>query len=91
MPTIPVDGRRQFSMSDLVPLILTNGALGRPLMAGAEPVGYGSGMYTLAGSWPTPTPTNRGGGGFSPAAEAQPPPGPSRSAAGALALWPNLK
>jgi hypothetical protein len=62
-------------------------ALGGMPLTAFEPVGYGSGRYTLKGSWPTPKPMPSSGGGMSsgvsPPVEAPKSPG--------QALWPDLK
>jgi hypothetical protein len=74
----------QFPMATVM---VANASLGRPLLSGVEPVGYGSGMYTLKGTWPTPkpTPTNS----FSSAVAASVPEAKPRLS-GARALWPHL-
>jgi hypothetical protein len=83
--TAPVDGRRQYGK---LIVMLANGSLGRAPFAGTVPVGYGSDLYMLAGSWPVPTPTTNS---VSPSvATQQVPEAAPRSAAAALALWPNL-
>jgi hypothetical protein len=82
MPTVPVDGRIQASG---IAVMMANVALGRPdLFAGVDPVGYGSGLYTIKGSWPS-VPLGRPS---MPMEEAPQPEAP-KTAAGAL--WPNLK
>ena len=58
MPSVPVDGRRQYSMADVV---VANVSLGRMPFAGVEEVFPG--RYVVAGSWPKPT--SPGGSGFS--------------------------
>jgi hypothetical protein len=85
MPSVPVDGRRQYSMADVV---VANVSLGRMPFAGVEEVFPG--RYVVAGSWPKPT--SPGGSGFSglAAAEAEPAEAP-RSSAAARSLWPQLR
>jgi hypothetical protein len=86
--SVPVDGRRQFPMATVV---MANASLGRMPFEGVEPVGYGSGLYTIAGQWPTPkpTPTNS----FSSAvASTQPVPETApKSSVAARSIWPNLR
>ena len=86
MPTVPIDGRRQFSTTDV---ILGNVSLGRAPFAGVEQIGPD--RYVLANSWPTPrasgysaTPISPSGGWASSPAPAPKPMTPAR------ALWPNL-
>jgi hypothetical protein len=81
MPSVPIDGRPQFPM---LPVVLANHDLGRPLFAGVETVTPG-GHYILANSWPAPRTTSP-----SPAMPAQQAPD-SRPKTAAAALWPNLK
>jgi hypothetical protein len=84
--SVPQDGRKQFPMATVM---MANASLGRPLLSGVEPVGYGSGMYTLKGSWPTPKPTPTNSFSSAVAASTSAPEAKPRSAASAL--WPNLK
>jgi hypothetical protein len=81
MPTTPVDGRRQFSQTEV---ILGNVALGRAPMAGVQQIGPD--RYVLAGSWPTPRPVSSGpvSGPVSSASD-------DRPMTPARALWPNLR
>jgi hypothetical protein len=83
--SVPQDGRMQFPMATVM---VANASLGRPLLSGAEPVGYGSGMYTLKGSWPTPKPTPTSSGFSSLTASTSAPETKPRSPG--HALWPNL-
>ena len=86
--SVPVDGRMQ---SPMATVMVANASLGRPLLSGVEPVGYGSGMYTLKGSWPTPKPTPTDSFSSAVAASSAPEVTAPRSAAPARALWPDLK
>jgi hypothetical protein len=85
--TAPFDGRKQFTE---LQIMMGNAMMGggRMPLEGAEPVGYGSGLYTLAGEWPTPAKTNSYGSG-----QTLPPLEPVQEAprTPARALWPNLK
>jgi hypothetical protein len=83
--TTPFDGRRQFTMTEVA---IGNASLGRAPFAGTVPVGYGSNLYMLAGTWPVPTPTTNS---VSPSVATQVPEAAPKSTATALALWPNLK
>jgi hypothetical protein len=78
MPTIPTDGRRQFSG---IAVMMTNHRLGRrDLFAGTEQIGPDT--YVVSGSWPS-VPLGRP----SMSEEAPQPEAPKTAA---TALWPNL-
>jgi hypothetical protein len=85
--TIPVDGRRQYSLADVA---MANASLGRMPLTGVEQVGPD--RYVIAGSWPQPPTTNRwsGGGGGMSSRPVEPEAAP-RSSASARAVWPNLR
>jgi hypothetical protein len=83
MPTVPVDGRKQFP--GLV-VMLANTSLGRAPFAGVERVGPDA--YVLPNSWPTPPPTPSTTS-FSPLVAASAAPDVVPRSAG-KALWPNL-
>jgi hypothetical protein len=78
MPSVPLDGRRQFSTTDV---LLANVSLGRSPLAGVEQVGPD--RYVLAGSFPTPRPVSIGPSTFVAEEPARP------KTAGQL-LWPHL-
>jgi len=80
--SVPVDGRRQFSATEVM---LGNYSLGRPLMAGVEPIG--GDRYVVSGSWPAP----KAATGFSGATVASGmSPAPDRPMTPGRAIWPNL-
>jgi hypothetical protein len=79
MPTIPTDGRPQFSGLDVA---LFNAARGQMPLAGMSQIGPD--RYVLAGTFPRPSPTPRA---FSPAVAATADAGPMTPA---RALWPDL-
>jgi hypothetical protein len=79
MPTIPLDGRAQYSMADVV---VANVGSGREPFAGVKQIG--ADRYVLANSWPAPVKGDPWAGGFSPEAPV------SRPRTPASALWPDL-
>jgi hypothetical protein len=84
MPTVPVDGRRQFSQLDVV---IANSQLaisqpGRMPLAGVSKIGPD--MYVEAGSWPVPRTVSTG------PSSARPEPQPETPKTPASALWPHL-
>jgi hypothetical protein len=84
MPTVPVDGRAQYSFADVA---VANASLGRMPWAGVEQVGPD--RYVVANSWPTPKPTPTNNFSSLTAARAAEP-AASRSSPGARAIWPDL-
>jgi hypothetical protein len=86
---VPVDGRAQFPMATVV---MANVSLGRAPFAGVEPVGYGTDLYRVTGSWPKPAPSpisqTTSGPSFSGLTSSSAP--APRSMTPARALWPQL-
>jgi hypothetical protein len=80
MVSVPVDGRPQYSLAEVV---IGNADLGRAPMAGVEQV-TPSGRYILAGSWPTPK-ANWMDGPSGPVAVPE-----VKAKSPASAIWPNL-
>jgi hypothetical protein len=72
-----------------MPIMMANAMMGggRLPLEGAVPVGYGSGLYTLAGEWPTPARTNSYGGSSSAGLVEAPEP---KTPTAGQRLWPNL-
>jgi hypothetical protein len=79
MPTVPNDGRPQFSFTDIA---VANAQRGRVPLTGFEQIGPD--RYVVKGSWPTPQPQTTGGASFPIEPE------PERPKTPAQALWPNL-
>jgi hypothetical protein len=80
MPTVPNDGRPQFSLTDIS---VANAKLGRMPLTGFEQVGPDA--FVVAGSYPAPTPADP----WSSPARLNPSP-PDRPKTPGQALWPNL-
>jgi hypothetical protein len=83
MPTVPVDGRAQYSFATVA---IANASLGRMPWAGVEQVGPD--RYVVAGSWPTPKPTPANS--FSSAVAASSAPETTKPRSPGRALWPHL-
>ena len=78
MPTVPNDGRPQFSFTDIA---VANAQRGRVPLTGFEQIGPD--RYVLAGSWPVARTVSTG-------PSFRPEPEPERPKTPAQALWPNL-
>jgi hypothetical protein len=80
---VPVDGRPQFSLTD----VAVNVGLGRARFDGFEQIAPD--RYVVAGSWPAPRPSQPTSGAPSPLAASSP--APDRPKSPASALWPHLR
>jgi hypothetical protein len=85
MPTVPVDGRKQY---EKLAVEIINALAGREPTAGVQQQVIG-GRYILD-RWPPPTRVSGYGSGTA-RPEPEPDAAPKSSAAAALALWLNLK
>ena len=86
MPTVPIDGRPQFSTLDVT---LANVSLGRSPLHGVQQIGPD--RYVLAGSWPTPIKANGFSGPVASEGEGASSPDFPKPRTPGRALWPNLK
>jgi hypothetical protein len=86
MPSVPVDGRRQY---DFTTVAIANASLGRMPWDGVQEIFPG--RYVVGGTWPTPTkgPDRTPDRVFSSAVAASATP-ESRPKTAGHALWPNL-
>jgi hypothetical protein len=86
MPTVPIDGRKQFPG---LTVMLTNHSMGRDLFAGVEQVGPDA--YVVSNSWPAPKASSSFSSSVAASAIESAPVSRPTSSASALALWPTLK